>query len=137
MKSWIWAIILFFYGYAIGTVLGFGLYYINEIVMWSGIFTLMPVIFIYLVYLYLKKVNCSKDEAFKETMILISFWIFLSFGLDALFYILVFPIIFGADLNRTFFIDQSPWIWVSYLLLSGIGYAGFRIFIRAKNNYSN
>jgi uncharacterized protein YacL len=80
---------LFFIGYLIATIVGFTSYYINISLMWSLIFTLMPVIFGYLFYYYLKKTKCEISETLKETNRLIILWIILSFLLDAIVYIIV------------------------------------------------
>lgn len=55
---------------------------------------------------------------------LIFYWIALSFAFDALTYIIVVPAVFHANPNWTFFVDQSPWIWISYGVLFASGYAG-------------
>ncbi len=47
------AFMLFGLGYLVATILGFPIYYIHETVMWIVIFTLMPVVFRYLFYIYL------------------------------------------------------------------------------------
>lgn len=128
-----------YYGlaYLIGTILGFTTYYINVIVMWIVIFTIMPAVFGYLFFLYLKKTKCKISESVKETNLLILFWITASFLLDAFVYIIIVPIIYGYKPNWTFFVNQSPWIWLNYLTLVIIGYISRFYFIRnlkAKNN---
>ena len=44
--------------------------------------------------------------------------------MDALFFILIIPLSFGAKANWMFFIDQSPWIWLCYAALLPIVYCG-------------
>lgn len=113
---------LFLIGYLIATIVGFSTYYINVNVMWATIFTLMPVVFGYLFYLYLKNTKCCLSETFKETNRLVLLWIIISFLLDALVYIIIVPIIYGHKSNWTFFMDQSPWIWLNYMTIIILGH---------------
>ena len=113
---------LFRMGYLIATTVGFVTYYISIDLMWVTIFTLMPVIFGCLFYLYLKKTKCVISETFKETNRLVMLWIVISFLLDALVYIIVVPLFYGLKSNWTFFIDQSPLIELNYATLLIIGY---------------
>ena len=122
MKSIKLAFTLFGLGYLIATIVGFSTYYIHITVMWITIFTLMPVVFGYLFYIYLRKTKCERSESFKQTNYLILFWIILSFLLDAIVYIIVVPNLFGIPSNWTFFIDQSPWIWLNYLTIIVLGH---------------
>jgi hypothetical protein len=117
---------LFFIGYLIATIAGFSTYYISVNLMWITIFTVMPVIFGYLFYSYLKKVKCRLSEIIKETNRLVVFWIILSFMLDALVYIIIVPIVYGQRSNWAFFLDQSPWIWLNYMTIIILGHiSGF------------
>lgn len=124
MRSWYWAFILFLVGYAVGTVVGFATYYIDPVVMWISIFVAMPLLFAYLCREYLAKVKCTQVDARAEMLRLILYWIALSFAFDALTYIVIVPALFHAKPNWTFFIDQSPWIWISYGILFASGYSG-------------
>lgn len=121
---------LFVIGYLIATIVGFTTYYINIDLMWVLIFTLMPVIFGYLFYIYLRKTKCEISEAFKETNRLMVLWIILSFLLDALVYIIIVPIIYGHKSNWTFFIDQTPWIWLNYLTIIVLGHISRFIYVK-------
>lgn len=56
--------------------------------------------------------------------------------MDGIVYIFIIPIIFGYKSNWTFFIDQTPWIWLNYLTLVLIGYTSRYFFIRNKKNVS-
>jgi len=113
---------LFFVGYIIATIVGFVTYYTRVELMWISIFTLMPLIFGYLFYTYLKKTDCKISETLKETNRLITLWIILSFLLDAIVYIIIVPVIFKRISNWTFFIDQSPWIWLNYMTIVILGH---------------
>lgn len=121
---------LFLIGYVIATTVGFVTYYINIKLMWITIFTLMPVVFGYLFYLYLKKAKCIGPEILKETNRLVILWIVLSFLFDALFYILMVPILFNQKPNWTFFIDQSPWIWLNYTTIFILGHVSRFIYLK-------
>lgn len=137
MKSLKLASTYFVIAYLVATVFGTTLYYIDETVMWIGLFTLMPILFGYFIFRYLLGIECYKDEALTEVIRVISFWIATAFFLDALVYIVIFPLFFGFPVNLRFFVDQSPWIWLNYavLVLSGLG--GFRWYkINYKNNIS-
>jgi len=130
MKKLGLALKLFLAGYLIATIVGFTTYYISLIVMWISIFTLMPLLFGYLFYLYLKKTTCEISDTLKETNLLIILWIILSFLLDAFVYIIFVPIIYGYKSNWTFFIDQSPWIWLNYMTIIFLGHLSRFIYIK-------
>jgi len=130
MKNLKLSIQLFLIGYLIATVVGFATYYIHIILMWITIFTLMPVVFGYLFYLYLKKSTCEGSEILKETNRLILLWIVLSFLLDALVYIIIVPILYSCKPNWTFFIDQSPWIWLNYTTILILGHVARLIYLK-------
>ena len=138
MKSYKLASQYFIYAYLIATIVGFISYNISIIFMWIILFTLMPLVFGYVFYLYLKKTECKITEVTKETNSLIIFWIIVSFFTDGIAYIFIIPIIFGYKSNWTFFIDQTPWIWLNYLTLVLIGYTSRYFFIRnTTNKYIN
>jgi hypothetical protein len=118
---------LFLTGYLIATIVGFAAYYISPELMWILMFTLMPVVFGYLFYLYLYKTDCRKSETSRETTGLAISWIILSFMIDALVYIIIVPLVYNQNSNWTFFIDQTPWIWMNYLTIFILGYIS-RIF---------
>lgn len=130
MKSYKLAIQYFVIAYLIATVVGFVSFYIHIVVMWIVLFSVMPVIFGYFFYLYLKQTECPIQDTFKETNRLVLFWIVVSFLLDAMVYILVVPLILGYKANWTFFIDQSPWIWLNYLSLFIVGHISRYLFIK-------
>jgi hypothetical protein len=138
MKNIKLAFTLFGLGYLIATIVGFSTYYIHITVMWIATMTLMPVIFGYLFYIYLRRIKCTRSESIKQTNYLILFWIIFSFLLDALVFIIVVPIIFGNLSNWTFFLDQSPWIWLNYLAIIILGYISRFFYLRSlKNKQTN
>ena len=112
----------FVLAYLIGTIVGFITFYIHETLMWISMFTIMPVVFGYFFYLYLKNAHCNAPTLFRETNILILFWIIASFLLDGFVYIVIVPLIFGNKSNWIFFIDQSPWIWLNYCTIILLGH---------------
>ena len=116
--------------YLIATIVGFTTFYIHEILMWISMFTIMPIVFGYFFYLYLKKASSNASTLLRETNILILFWIIASFLLDGLVYIVIVPIIFGNKSNWTFFKDQSPWIWLNYLTIILLGHISRLILIK-------
>jgi len=134
MKSIKLAFTLFGLGYLIATIVGFSTYYIHITLMWIAIFTLMPVVFGYLFYVYLRRTKCDRSQSLRQTNYLIIFWIILSFLLDAVVYIVVVPIIFGNPSNWTFFIDQSPWIWLNYLTIIVLGHISRFCYLKYLKN---
>ena len=130
MKNFKLALLYFCLVYLIGTIVGFITFYIHVIVMWIVMFTIMPIVFGYFFYRYLKKTECKISESVKETNLLILVWILASFLLDAVVYIIIVPIIYGYKSNWTFFVDQSPWIWLNYLAIVIIGYFGKFYYLR-------
>ncbi len=138
MKNIKLAFTLFGLGYLVATIVGFSTYYIHITVMWIATMTLMPVVFGYLFYIYLRRIKCTRSESIKQTNYLILFWIILSFLLDALVFIIVVPIIFGNPSNWTFFLDQSPWIWLNYFAIIILGYISRFFYLRSlKNKQTN
>ena len=131
MKSVGLALRLFGLGYLIATVVGFATYYIHIAVMWIAIFTLMPVVFGYLFYTYLRRTGCERSRSFQETNSLVLLWIILSFMIDALVYVVVVPLLFGEPSNWTFFVDQSPWIWLSYLTIAVLGHVSRLLYLES------
>ena len=119
--------------YFMGTIAGFVTYYIHETVMWISMFTIMPSVFGYFFYLYLKNTNCNAETVFRETNILILFWILSSFVFDGIVYIVIVPIVFGYKSNWTFFIDQSPWIWLNYATIILLGHISRFIYAKRLN----
>jgi hypothetical protein len=124
---------LFALGYVIATVVGFVTYSIHPTVMWVTIFTLMPVVFGALFYTYLRRTGCDKTESLRESHRLILLWIVLSFLVDALVYVVVVPLVSASPSNWTFFIDQSPWIWLNYLTVVILGYLSRWFYLRSLN----
>jgi len=122
MKNPVSAFGYFVLAYGIATVVGFLTYGISETLMWIVMFTLMPLVFGCFFYLYLKKCRCPESALFRETNVLIGAWIAASFLLDGLVYIVVIPAISGRRPNWTFFIDQSPWIWLNYGTIAVLGH---------------
>jgi hypothetical protein len=130
--SAVWPVTLFLCGYLIATVVGFATFFISETLMWVSIFTAMPVVFGLLAYVYLVRIGCGVSDARKRMVGLILFWIALSFALDALTYIGIIPAVSGGHANWRFFIDQSPWIWLSYMALIASGVAAVFVFERRR-----
>ena len=98
--------------------------------MWIALFTIMPVIFGYFFFTYLKTTKTGSKEAFQEANKLILLWIMLSFLLDGIVYIAFIPLFFGAQPNWTFFLDQSPWIWLNYLTIILLGHLSRLIYMK-------
>jgi hypothetical protein len=118
-----WIVGTFLAMYIIATILGFATYLLlSPLAMWISVFTVMPVLSALLIYVYLRTMKVSKEASLRESLAITLVWIVLSFGLDAVVYIVVIPFFSHVASNWTFFQDQSPWIWLSYvvLLLSGL-----------------
>ncbi len=126
-----WMLMTFAVMYIVATVLGFGIYLLlNPTAMWVSVFTVMPVICAFLIRWYLKAINCSAQRSATATVEIVAVWIVLSFGFDALTYVWIVPKIRHSAANWLFFIDQSPWIWLSYAVLCVSGYAAHRLHVR-------
>jgi hypothetical protein len=87
-----------------------------------SVFTVMPVLSALLIYVYLRRMKFSQGASLRESLVVTAAWIVLSFGLDAVVYIVIIPFLSHVAPNWTFFRDQSPWNWLSYvvLLFSGL-----------------
>jgi hypothetical protein len=125
-----WNIAAFLIMYAIATALGFASYLLSgPVAMWLIVFTVMPVIAALLICWFLTNIKCLPDRSQLEMLWAIGVWIVLSFSLDAITYILIVPALRHAPANWTFFVNQSPWIWLSYAVLILSGYAGRRLYL--------
>ena len=113
-----WMVGTFLMMYGIGTVVGFASYrLLSPFAMWVCVFTLMPVVSAFLIYAYLQRMRVGRASSLRESLGVTAVWMVLSFGLDAVTYIVVVPAATHGPPNWTFFHDQSPWIWLSYLIL--------------------
>ena len=131
MKSWSRAISAFGIGYAIATAVGW-VTFTKPMLMWVLTFTLMPLVFAGLAYWYFSNTSPGAGEATREATKLTLFWIILSFVMDALVFIAIIPLTFGAKANWTFFIDQSPWIWLCYTSLFPIIFGGLYVYRKRR-----
>lgn len=127
MKSWSRAIAAFGIGYIIATAVGW-FTFTTPVLMWVLTFTLMPLVFAALAYWYFLGTGPVAGETRHEAVRLTLLWIAMSFVLDALVFIAIIPLAFGAKANWTFFIDQSPWIWLCYAALVPIVFGGLYVF---------
>lgn len=132
MKNWGLASALLVLGYLCGTVVGFETFYISVNAMWVATIVFMPVIFAYLCRYYLMKVHCEPAKEHGEMLRLIAYWIGVSFLLDCVTYILIMPFALNIKPDWNFFMEQSPWIWISYLVLFISGYAGKYLYGRKQ-----
>jgi hypothetical protein len=123
VKSWRRALAAFGIGYVIATAVGW-VTFTRPVLMWVLTFTVMPLVFAGLSCWYFHSVRPRALEASREAMRLTLFWVVLSCALDALVFIAIIPLAFGAKANWTFFVDQSPWIWLCYATLVPIVYSG-------------
>ncbi len=120
--------------YLIATIIGFATYLlISPVAMWISVFTFMPVVSAWLIYRYLHKMRFTPKASLAECVNLLLVWIGLSYGLDALTYILIIPAFKHTPPNWTFFQDQSPWIWLSYAVLLLSGYLGRWAYVKGLN----
>jgi|GEM_PF-1709974 len=129
----VWQILLAFgVMYLIATIVGFATYFlISPTAMWMCVFTLMPLVSAWLIYRYLRHRRCPPEDSLAETITLLLVWIGLSFGFDALTYIVIVPASLHTAPNWTFFHDQSPWVWLSYAVLLLSGYMGRWTYLRS------
>jgi hypothetical protein len=130
MKSIKLALIYFFLAYIISSILGFATYYINMTMTQIVMFTIIPIIFGYFFYLYLKKTKCDLTNSLKETNLLIVFWVIASLLFDGIVYILILPLSFGYDISWVFFTESSLWFYLSYGLIIIVGYISRYVYIR-------
>jgi hypothetical protein len=120
--------------YVIATLVGFGTYlWFSPFVMWVAVFTLMPAVSAVLIYGYLRRFSFSREASLHESLVLTGVWMLLSFCLDAVTYVLIVPHLSHSRPNWTFFRDQSPWIWLSYLVLILSALAAQRLYRRNTN----
>ena len=135
MKSWTRAFATFGIGYLIAIAVGW-VSFTNPPLMWALTFTLMPVVFACLAYWYFRGVRPGVGEKRREAVRLTLFWVILSFALDAIVFIVVIPLAFGAKANWAFFIDQSPWIWLCYAVLVPIVFIGLYAYQKSSLHFA-
>ena len=118
MRKLAWIVGNFLIMYSVATLVGFGTYLLfSPFVMWVAVFTLMPAVSAFLIYGYLRRFKFSVQASLHESLLLTGVWMLLSFCLDAATYVFIIPHLTHSSPNWTFFRDQSPWIWLSYLVL--------------------
>jgi hypothetical protein len=122
MKSIKFSLIYFLLAYITASIISLAAYRINITVMQIILFTLIPAIFGYFFYLYLKKTKCDSRKSFKETNLLIVFWIIASLSLDGLVYIVIVPLLYGYNPRWIFFTDHSFSGFLNYAMLIIVGY---------------
>jgi len=130
MKSIKLASLYFLLAYLISTIVVFTAYLINDIVMWVLIFTLMPVIFGYFFYFYLKKTECDLAGSLKETNLLIVFWIIASLLLDGIVYIVIVPLFYDYNPSWIFFTDHISWEYLNYGTIIIAGYISRYVYVK-------
>ena len=135
MKDFKLALLYFCLAYLIGSIVGFITFSIHVSVMWIVMFAIMPIVFGYFFYRYLRKTECKISESVKEINLLIVVWILASFLVDAIVYIIIVPIIYGYKSNWTFFADQSPWIWLNYATIIFFGHISRLIYNKRLERY--
>jgi hypothetical protein len=133
MKSMKLAFLYFLLAYIISSIVNLVFYYFGTTVMWIAMFTLVAVIFGYFFYAYLKKTKCDLASSFKETNLLIVFWILASLLLDGIIYILIFPLLYGYNPTLVFFADQISWLCLNYGMIIIVGYISRYIYVRKLN----
>lgn len=122
---------MFLVMYVVATLLGFAAYvWLSPRAMWVCVFTVMPVLSALLIYGYLMGMKISRARSLQECVVVAGVWMALSFGLDAVTYILIVPRVSHAAPNWMFFRDQSPWIWMSYLVLLLSAFAAQRAYVK-------
>ena len=106
-----WIVGTFLAMYLIATILGFATYLLlSPLAMWISVFTVMPVLSALLIYVSLRRMKFSQGAILRESLVVTAAWIVLSFGLDAVVYIVIILLLSHVAPNWTFFRDQSPWI---------------------------
>lgn len=129
-----WIVATFVVMYLVATVVGFGTYlWLSPLAMWVAVFTLMPVVSAGLIYSYLRRFSFRPEASLYESLVVAAVWMLLSFCLDAATYILIVPHLSHSRPNWTFFHDQSPWIWLCYLVLILSALAAQRLYRRNHN----
>ncbi len=134
MRKAIWIVGTFLVMYSIATLAGFGTYrWLSPVMMWVVVFTFMPVVSAFLIYRYLQRFAFSSHTSLYESLLFTGVWMVLSFCLDAATYVLLVPHFTHSRPNLTFFRDQSPWIWLSYLVLIFSALAAQQLYRRRAN----
>jgi hypothetical protein len=129
-----WIVGTFLAMYLIATILGFVTYLLlSPLAMWISVFTVMPVLSALLIYVYFRRIKFSQGASLRESLVVTAAWIVLSFGLDAVVYIVIIPFLSHVAPNWTFFRDQSRWIWLSYVVLLFSGLAVHQAYGRKAN----
>lgn len=130
-----WMVGTFLVMYLVATILGFATHlFLNPLAMWISVFTIMPVLSALLIYAYLRKLRTTQQASLRESFWVAAVWIILSFGLDSIMYIAVIPFFSHGAPNWTLFRDQSPWIWLSYIVLLLSAFAAHSAYKRKAND---
>ena len=130
MKSVKLATLYFLLAYLIGTIVSFVTYYFSLANFLGFLFVVIAVIFGYLFYLYLKKIKCDPQGSFKETNLLIVFWILSSLLLDGIIYIIVIPLMYDYNPRWIFHTEQPLWFFLDYIMIIIVGHISRYIYVR-------
>ena len=130
MRSIKLAFIYFLLAYILGTIVSFTTYYFSLTKVWGALFVLIAVIFGYLLYLYLKNTRCDSESSFKETNLLIVFWILCSLLFDGIIYIVVIPLMYNYNPRWIFFTEQPLWFFLDYIMIIIVGHISRYIYVR-------
>ncbi|MEJ2306028.1 MAG: hypothetical protein P8Y62_00870 [candidate division WOR-3 bacterium] len=132
MKSAKFSLIYFLLAYIIGCAISLAAYVINITIMRIILLALIPAIFGVFFYLYLKRTKCNPEESFKETSLLILFWIIASLLMDSLVYVVIVPLIYGYNPRWIFFTDHSLSGFLNYAMIILAGYIARFFYLKRK-----
>jgi hypothetical protein len=130
MKKFAVSLQLCLAAYLIANFIGFAAYYVHVSLMWTVMFTVNPVVFGFFFYACLKRTGYTRRDAFSTTNLIVWQWIAFCFLLDAGVYMWMVPVCTHHKPNLTFFIDQSPWIWLNYAALFIPGHVSRIIYVK-------
>jgi hypothetical protein len=110
-------------------IIGSSEFRLGAVPMWINLLTSVTLLGAMLMFSYLRYSGRDSAASARSAAALASQWIAFSLAFDAVFGIVLLPVIDDKPLNLAFFRGQAPWIWISYAVLALSGFIGWLIYV--------
>ncbi|MCB0505625.1 MAG: hypothetical protein KDC58_08990 [Cyclobacteriaceae bacterium] len=131
MRKLYWATTYFVIGYAIVVATIVSLYQLPSSLRSSIGIIIASVVFVDLAYRFFKRTTEEGiSVSWKSVVKLMSYWAFLSIGLDVLLLVVIIPLMATGTLNLQFFEQQCSLYWVQFPMFFVFGFVAQAMYNR-------
>ncbi len=89
------------------------------------------IVFVDLSYRFYRKcLPCNETVSIKTVLVLMTYWAFLSIGLDVLLLVIIFPLIATGNMSISFFSTQTSLYWLQFPMIFVFGFVSQAIYNR-------